>query len=125
MQSAAVRMPSLQNVFPDAQREKQIALLMDDGNALRAFAEGKAAGRLSIELDAAGERSELPGEHFQQCGFSASVRAENADNFSLARREVDRPESKHRRRNFGSRIGVAGLLDGDPHRVFHPACESA
>ena len=84
-QGGPMGMAALQDEFPGARGEKQRALLLDHGDALRAGARRKRVSDESIEQNPAGEGREGAGDQFQEGGLATGIGAKNGHDFARPR----------------------------------------
>src|SRR6266581_437334 len=110
-------MAALQDEFPSARGEEQTALLLDDGDALRADSRRERVGDESVEQDAPGKRRERAGDQFQQGGFAAGVRAEDGHDFAGPGLKTGRFQREERRLRRICGIGIADLLKAQAYFV--------
>src|SRR6266436_8498143 len=120
-QAASMSMAALQNEFPSARREEQTALLLDDGDALRADSRRERVGDESVEQDAPRKRMERAGDQFQQGGFAAGVGAEDGYDFAGPGLKTGRFKRKERRLRWICGIGIADLLNAQAYFVGQAA----
>src|SRR5438552_16868356 len=114
-------MAALKDKFPGAGGEEQTALLLDDGDALRASARRERVCDEAVEQNAAGEWRERTGDQFEQSGSDAGVGAKNGHDFAGPRLKAGGFQSNEGGLRRIRRIGVTDLFVTQAYLVGHAA----